>query len=291
MTHPRLNSALSDLGAMAGFFAAVVAGLLPRRYWNGMTRLPVESAAVPSAVVTAAIGLVAGARGFLTYVQAASDALAQQTLEAAMQQASAPPGGAEITTLSMQVVSITAVFAFVLFTPLGWLTVYLTATGVYRLVAASIGHPAGDPLLTVIDHTVRRFRTRRVAARAVARRTREEGPDTADRLFTGAGAGLSGVDFIVVAARQKPEWTPGTIVTTPDGWFRVGDPFDARLPFGLRRVYPLRRLETIEVLRKVVSYEFPPLQRGPGPLQPEPTSGAAPGTGPSAGGRRGTSPS
>lgn len=267
MAHPRLSGLYSDLEATARFFVAMFAALLPQRYWNGFWRLPVESATLPSAVATAGLGLVAGARGFLAYVQTASDALAQQTLDAALKQVSAPPGGAEVTTFSMQVVSITAVFAFALFTPLGLLTLYLTTTGVYRLIAASIGHPVGDPLMTTVDGIVRRVRDRRRTTKDLARRTKEEGPETADRLFTGEGAGLPGVDYAVVAARRKPDWTVGTIVTTPEGWFRLGEPFDAQLPFGLRRVYPLTRLDTVEVLRKVVPYEFPPLQRGPGHMR------------------------
>jgi len=32
-----------------------------------------------------------------------------------------------------------------------------------------------------------------------------EGPETADRLFTGAGVGLAGVDFAIVASRRNPD--------------------------------------------------------------------------------------
>ena len=124
----------------------------------------------------------------------------------------------------------------------------------------------GDPLLTGLDELARSLglRTRLSAARR--RRAREEGPEVADRLFTGEGVGLAGVDYAVVASRRKPDWTRGTIVMTSEGWYRLGEPFDARLPYGLRTVYPVTRLDTAEVLRKAVRYELPPLQRGPGRL-------------------------
>ncbi len=282
MTNPGIANLLSALVELGRHLLAVVAAWLPQRRWNDLWHLPIARMALPSALATAAAGMVLGARGFLAYVTTASEALAQRTLDVARAQATAPPGGADITTLTMQVVSVTAVFAFVLFTPLGWLTVYLTTSGVYRAIAASIGAPAGDPILTAVDGVVSRIRGRRRDLRQREARTRAEGPDAADRLFTGEGVGLSDADFVVVAARLKPEWTAGTIVTTPDGWFRLAEPFDAWLPFGLRRVYPLRRLETIEVLRRVVRYELPPLQRGPGGLMRTDASEPGSGTPPSA---------
>ena len=124
----------------------------------------------------------------------------------------------------------------------------------------------GDPLLTGLDELARSLGQRGRLSSARRRRAREEGPEVADRLFTGEGAGLAGVDYLVVASRRKPDWTAGTIVMTSEGWYRLGAPFDARLPYGLRTVYPLIRLDTAEVLRKAVRYDLPPLQRGPGRL-------------------------
>jgi hypothetical protein len=72
------------------------------------------------------------------------------------------------------------------------------------------------------------------------------------------------VDYVVVAARRKPGWTKGTWVVTNDGWFTLGEPFDRPMPNGLRTVYPLTlQTSTLEVLRKGVSYELPPLRKTP----------------------------
>ena len=66
---------------------------------------------------------------------------------------------------------------------------------------------------------------------------------------------------MVVAARRKPGWVTGTWVITNDGWFTLGEPFDRPTPNGLRTVYPLTlQTSTLEVLRKGVSYELPPLR-------------------------------
>ena len=95
--------------------------------------------------------------------------------------------------------------------------------------------------------------------RAEAVRHRAEGPVVADRLYTGDWAGLEGVDFVVVASRRKPDWTRGTFVITSDKWYTLGDPFDLHLPQGLRTVYPLTEQKVMEVLRRGVAYELPPL--------------------------------
>ena len=64
--------------------------------------------------------------------------------------------------------------------------------------------------------------------------------DEPDRRYDGEWAGLTGVDFVIVAARRKPGWTKGTWVTTEnDGWFVLGEPFDRPMPNGLRTIYPL----------------------------------------------------
>jgi hypothetical protein len=89
-----------------------------------------------------------------------------------------------------------------------------------------------------------------------------EKADEPDRLYDGAWAGLEGVDYVVVAARRKPGWIKGTWVITGDGWFTLGEPFDRPMPNGLRTIYPLTlQTTTLDVLRKGVSCELPPLRR------------------------------
>lgn len=247
---------------------AAGAALLPPRHWPSFDRLPIRMMAGPSALATAVFGLVIGARGFVAYETAAADAATVAALEtAARQLRGVAPAGPPITTLTPQLLSIASVIGFVLFTPLGLAATYLVVSGVFRVAAIVVDDAAGDPLLTGLDALVASLRRRSRSAVTRWIRTREEGPDRGDRLFTGEGAGLPGIDCVVVASRRKPDWTAGTTVMTSDGWYRLGEPFDARLSFGLRTVYPLTKLETSEVLRKAVRYELPPLQRGPGRLK------------------------
>jgi hypothetical protein len=257
-----------DLLAAGRSVLAVPAALLPGRHWQVLHRLPIRAMALPSAIATILAGLVAGGRGFIHYARLAADAASQATLDAAARQAASgvAAGGEPITTMAPQLLSLASVVGFILFTPTGLLSTYLILSGLLRVAAVVVDQAVGDPLLTGLDAGVRSIRTRRRGRLAARRRAREEGPATADRLFTGEDSGLPGVDLVVLAARRKPDWTAGTIVLTPDGWYRLGEPFDARLPYGLRTVYPLTRLETTEVLRKAVQYDLPPLQRGPGRL-------------------------
>lgn len=254
----------------AGFIRAllaVVAALLPRRYWASLDLLPIRAMALLSGVATAAAGLVVGGRGFFSYATSAAEAASDLALRAALNQvAGAAPGQAPVTTLAPQLLSVASVVAFAVFTPLGWLSIYLVVSGVMRVAAVVTGDGVGDPLLTGLDDLARTLGRRRRLSAVRRRRSREEGPEVPDRLFTGEGAGLTGIDYAVVASRPKPDWTAGTIIMTSEGWFRLGEPFEVRLPFGLRTVYPLVRLDTTEVLRKAVRYDLPPLQRGPGPL-------------------------
>ena len=263
----RLNGLASPFTAAGRGALAVAAAVMPARYWQALYRLPVREAALPSSIMTSLAGLIVWARGFMAYARLAADALAQSTLDAAARQVSgAGPAGDPITTLSPQLVSLTSILAFTLFTPAGVLAAYLTASGLLRIASVATDDAMGDPLLTALDATARAARARGRASLAGRRRAAEEGRETPDRLFTGEGAGLDGVDYAVVASRRKPGWTEGTTVVTADGWFRLGRPFDATLAFGLRTIYPLTRVEPAEVLRRAVRYDLPPLQRGPGRL-------------------------
>jgi len=246
---------------------AAIAALLPARYWQVLHRLPIRAMALPSAVVTIFDGSTVGGQGFMAHAEMAADRAAQAALDAAERQmAGAAQGGDPVTTLTPQLVSMASVVAFTLFTPLGLLATYLAVSGLVRAGSVVTHDATGDPVLSALDWMVRRAGARAGASLAGRHRATAEGPETPDRLFTGEGVGLAGVAFAVVASRRKPDWTSGTILATPDGWYRLGDPFDARLPHGLRTVCPLARIGTQEVLRKAVEYELPPLQRGPGRL-------------------------
>ena len=98
----------------------------------------------------------------------------------------------------------------------------------------------------------------RGSAGARAARERLEGPDAPDVLRTGTWAGLD-VDYVVLAARRNAEWEPGAIVMTSIDWYRLGAPLDVETPAGLRAAYPLKKLESVEVVRCAIQYELPRL--------------------------------
>ena len=216
---------------------ALPAGLLPRRHWAKVD-LPIEQRAVLSGLLTLLGGAAFGITGFFSYLQGV------------LASAFFVPSG----------YMMAAYFGYLFFTPRGLFSLYLVASGLVRTVSAWIDEPFGDPILTGIDTTL--HRTRRASAARSSRRERvaAEGAEEPDRRYPGAWADLTGVDFVVVAARRKPGWSAGTFVITPDGWFTLGEPFDRPTPNGLRTIYPLTALVTMDVLRKGVSYELPPLR-------------------------------
>jgi hypothetical protein len=223
-------------------FLAVFAGLLPRRRWDDVD-LPILNAAFASALVTLLAGAALGITGYFGYM---SDVLAQREW-------TAPP-------------MMILVFASYLFaTPKGLFALYLACSGLVRALAWMVGEPWGDPILTGLDAAWRRLTASRQARVARDARQRLEKADEPDRLYDGAWAGLDSVTYVVVAARRKPGWTRGTWIITSDGWYTLGEPFDRPMPNGLRTVYPLTlQTTTLEVLRKGVSYELPPLRQSPG---------------------------
>ena len=153
-----------------------------------------------------------------------------------------------------------APIAFAFFTPIGLFAVYLVASGWFRVVSWWIASPHGDPLLTGIDTLLHRRRVSAAARSKQRERLEAEGAEEPDRRYPGDWADVPDADFVIVAARRKPDWTAGTFVITPDGWFTLGQPFDRPMPQGIRTVYPLTALVTLDVLRKGVAYELPPLR-------------------------------
>lgn len=243
---------------LRAMLAAAVGLVLPRRWWDALESLPIERLSTLSGLITCLAGLVLGARGFLAYARRSADAAVNAGLDLAARQASHRAAG-ELSTWDLQTLNVFSVPAFILFTPLGFFSAYLALTGAARVVSALVGQPVGDPVVTALDAAAGRVRRRRSAAKASREREALEGPEVPDRLFTGSWAGLPDVDYVVVASRRKPGWTAGTFVITSDKWYTLGEPFDTRLPHGLRTVYPLTEHKGAEVLRRGVGYELPPL--------------------------------
>jgi hypothetical protein len=217
---------------------ALAFALLPRRRWDSFD-LPIDNVALPSALLTCLGGAALGINGFFTHM---AGVLAQREW-------TAPP------------FMVAIFFGYVFFTPIGVFSIYLTISGLIRAVSGYIGEPLGDPILTGVDTLLSRTRSSHRERMERVRRERLEGTDEPDRRYDGEWAGLANVDFVIVAARRKPGWTKGTWVITHDGWFTLGDPYDRPLPNGLRTIYPLTlQTTTLDVLRKGVSYELPPLR-------------------------------
>jgi len=246
---------LEVLSLVARALLAIPAALLPWRHWRRLPALPIDRMATTSGVLTFWAGTFVGFTGFLGYAWRAAGG----AVDAALRVAGTHP----VTSLDMQFASAFSVFGFILFTPAGWLATYLSVTGIWRAVAGWADDPFGDPILTGVDAALSgSWRRARQTQRRLARE-RLEGADVPDRLFPGEWAKRPGVDYVVVASRRKPEWTKGTFVITSGPWYTLGEPFERRLPEGLRTCYPLTAQKTNEVLRRGVPYELPPLTPSP----------------------------
>jgi hypothetical protein len=256
-----VNAILDAIFLVGRGFAALVAGLLPRRRWHAFPGLPIERLAVPSGLLTFALGAALGAFGFMDYARRAAEGVANATLHIAARQVRHEIPG-DISTVATQGVSALSLFAFAFFTPLGLFSLYLIVTGILRAVATVVDDPFGDPILTGIDRLVTRSAHDVRQARARQARQRQEGIEVPDRLLTADSAHAAGFDYVVVSSRRKPDWTPGTFVITNDKWYTLGEAFEVRLPEGLRTVYPLKEQRVVEVLRRGVPYELPPLEQG-----------------------------
>jgi hypothetical protein len=227
--------------AMITYPLAVIAGFLPTRYWDDID-LPIENTALASALASFFAGAGFGIVGYFAFM----DFVLAQRLW------TAPP------------MMIQVYISYVFFTPRGLFSLYLVAAGFIRYGQWHVGEPTGDPVLTLLDSAWRRLLTRQQSERMRQQRLALEREDEPDRRYRGDWAGLKGVDFVIVSARRKPGWTRGTYVITSDGWYVLGEPFDRPMANGLRTVYPLTEHRTLDVLRKGVTYELPPLRGNPG---------------------------
>jgi hypothetical protein len=258
-----LRDLAGDMGSLLRIVAAVLAAVLPSRRWNALSGLPVRRLAFLSALLTIAIGLAVGVRGFFAFAQATSDAVATVTLQGWQKMAANPGAGSVTTAAPAMAVSGLSSLLFLILTPAGWLADYLVLSGFARAMGSWFDDPIGDPILTGLDDLQERVRGGARHSHLRRSREREEGPEVPDQLYTGEWAGRPGVDLVVIASRRKPDWLKGTFVITSDKWYTLGEPFDIRLPQGLRTAYPLTEQKVVEVLRRGVRYDLAGLRTRP----------------------------
>jgi hypothetical protein len=253
-----MHGLLESFAGMVQWCLAVVLGVVPRRLWHRLEPpLPLATTAVPSGIFTLVLGFVVGVPGFFAYAERAADANNAWMLRNISRVGA---GDATAVTTGPVALSILTLFEFLFVTPLGLLTTYLISTGALRAVSAMVDDPRGDPVLSGVHWGATSLiaRLRRGSRRRA--RERREGPEAPDRLVTGEAAGLT-ADYVVVASRRKPEWEAGAIILTSTDWYRLGTPIDAETDHGLRTLYPLTKLDAVEVVRRGIQYELPQLSR------------------------------
>ena len=244
-------------GAILLWIGALFVGLAPERMWKRLEPVfPLRSAAFASGILTLLVGFFLDVGGFLSYGARRAIERNDQIMDAVHQGLAAKAillsdAGAALAMLTL--------VEFLFLTPLGLFATYLLASGSLRVLSAWADDPRGDFLLTGIHWAATSLHVRNRQDRERIARERREGPEAPDVLRSGRWAGLAGVDYVLLASRRKAEWTAGAIILTSADWYRLGAPFDRETPAGLRTVYPLTKLETVEVVRRGIEYELPRL--------------------------------
>jgi hypothetical protein len=245
---------------IAAFLGALAASMLPRRVWPRLpSAFPMGGGALAGGILTLFLGAAVGIPGFLHHAGLLSSELNDATLKVAAAQIASgmregDPGEVKFNTPGLVALSIVT---FLLMTPKGWATMYLMGSGAFRAIAATFDDPVGDPLLSAADAVLWRQRERSRVTRALEEREALEGPEIADRIVTGASAGLPGCDFVVVASRRKDGWERGVAVFTQETCYRLGDPVERTIAGRLRTLYPLTEHKDLEAVRRSVRYDLP----------------------------------
>ena len=236
---------------MARVLAGMAASLLPTRHWNRLpSDVPVETGALLSGLATMMAGAAIGIPGFLAHAHAQTSVGLDMAL-ARMWKTDVYRGDLVMGHSGL------SVFTFLLLTPQGWLTLYLLVTGTYRGIAAYVGDPFGDPILTGMDSLVARGWTQRTTRKAIETREALEGPPVGDRVVSPTAAGIPDCDFAIVSSRRKPGWERGVAVFTEDGCYRLGEPVERTINGRLRTIYPLTEHRDHEAIRRSVHYDVP----------------------------------
>lgn len=231
----------------------MAAAVLPYRYWERLpASLPVYAAAFASGIATLFAGMAVGIPGFLEHAHATTSL----GIDAQLHKTFSDPS-AGYSQGMVQGFAGLSIFTFLLLTPKGWLTLYLTVTGAIRAGGAWFDDPLGDPVLAGIDAIVSTARAGRSDRRSRVAREALEGPAVADRIVSSAAAGISACDLVIVSSRRKPGWDRGVVVFTPDKVYRLGDCVEQTIAGRLRYLYPLTEHADLEAIRRSVQYELP----------------------------------
>jgi hypothetical protein len=247
-----LRNALAFPGAMA-------ASLLPFRHWQRFpSTFPMVPAAFASGLLFFFLGAAVGLPGFYRHTKVRVSASNAAILKLAEQQIASGMREGDPREVRFETgVNILSVFTFLLLTPAGWLTMYLSGTGSLRMVSAWFDDPVGDPILTGLDHFLWTERDRRSERNELRTRAALEGPETPDRVISSATAGIPGCEIVIVTARRKPGWERGVVVYTDEACYRLGEPVERTIAGNLRTLYPLTEHTDLEAIRKSVTYRLP----------------------------------
>ena len=234
----------------------MIAAFLPSRRWPALEhRVPVDSSATLSGILTFMAGGMLGVIGFIRYAALQASTLNSATLRLAEEQLA--HRGPEVSSSTGVFLNAFAPFGFLFFTPVGWISLYLAVSGAARAISNVVDDPLGDPLLTGADAAVTALATKRRAERAERRRHDLEGPEIPDRAVSGKAAGLPSADLVIISSRRKEGWTAGLVVDTGETWYRLAEPIERTVEGRLRTLYPLTEHRDLEVARRRVHYELP----------------------------------
>ena len=250
---------LSELAGIVRWILALFAGIAPRALWPSLERhLPLRSAAATSGLVTLLAGFFYGFGGFMTF----ATTLAAANNDWMMARLGGPPAAGDAAVgLVPYGMSVLTLFIYLFFTPRGLFSTYVVVSGTLRAIAAYLDDPHGDPVLSAVHWAATGMWTKNREERRQIARERLEGRDAPDVLQTGAWAGVPDSDYVVLAARRKAEWSAGAIILTTEDWYKLGVPFDIQTLAGMRTAYPLKKMETVEVVRRGILYELPRMAR------------------------------
>ena len=230
--------------------------MLPRHYWPAFERsLPVHNATFVASLLTLLAGAALGITGFMAHLAEVTSANTAAYMEAA------PRAKTDDLPLPSALSGL-SLFTFIFLTPQGWISTYLTVSGLVRTAGSQFDDPHGDLLLTAVDAGVRRYASHASAKTRDEQRHRLEGPRVRDRVLNGSELAMPEADLVVMASRIKDDWDHGTVVLSDDGEFRVVGIEDRTIDGRLRRLYALQRHTDLEAFRRTVRYEFPRKEQG-----------------------------